>query len=135
MKMLTLNTGSKSIDESFPTAYAVGSGSYAAPRLLQREPLIVACDTSTKKGPDLPDARVNGESSNGGFFVFFDQVWCNRYGRCVCVFGQNRVDDRKAERMFAGDPRHRFALGIDGVAPVLLVPVGQTRGLVHVLYD
>src|ERR1700730_13124393 len=65
--------------------------------------------------------------------VLFDQVGRNDKRLFIRVLRENGLDDRQAEGMLPGNAGAAVTGGVDGMAAVLFVPLGEVCGLVHVL--
>ena len=102
-----------------------------------------------KRGENEPDALISldeiyfwratnpwiGLNGKYLFFVVFNQIRRHRLGLSVIIVIDNRVHDRQTQRMLLRNVRNVVSGGINRVAFVFFVPVGEVSGLVHVLDD
>src|SRR5215510_14355047 len=70
----------------------------------------------------------------GLFFLLFNQVGSDGL-RLTVIMINNRVNDGQTQRVLLGDVRHVVTGGVNGVALVLLIPIFEVGGLVHVFDD
>src|SRR5215204_307544 len=88
--------------------------------------------------PSKVECARDASLDSGGYrlLFLFDEVGGDRRtARRLFVLGEDGLDDGQAQRARLLDAGDGFALGVDGVAAVLLVPLGEARRLVHVLDD